>query len=248
MRARQRHFNARDAGADLVLDARFIDQADNTAVSAWPDRSANNHTIQQTTSGSRPTFKLAQMNGNPVVQFDGSDDFLNGGDILDLGTNSLTMLAVVKRTSGNNGGLCGKSRFAAGGGRYALLRDNNSMLGIYDAAGSTGTAPVVASTSDTSTANRISLLQITRSTNVVIRFDGSQQASTNITASDTFNHNTTNEFFVGAYQSTTGTTPPQANYYWNGNIAQVVVLFASNTSLRKRLEHAAAYSFKIACN
>jgi len=242
MRARQRHFNARHAGADLVLDARFIDQADNTAVSSWPDRSANNHTIEQTTSGSRPTFKLAQMNGNPAVQFDGSDDFLNGGDILDILSNNLTMLCVAKRTSGSGGTLCGKSVFAAGSGRYSFFRDNNLMLAIF-----ADTAARVASASDTSTSPRIYTQAINRAATNTLFFDGQQQAQ-NTALSGTASYDTTNSFFVGAYQSNFGTTPPTAGYYHNGDIAQVVVLFSFNTPLRKRLEHAAAYSFKISCN
>jgi len=242
MRARHRHFNARHAGADLVLDARFIDQADNTAVSAWPDRSANNHTIEQTASGSRPTFKLAQMNGNPVVQFDGSDDFLNGGDILDMLSNNLTMLCVAKRISGAAGSLCGKSRFAGSLGRYTFIRDNNAMVAIFH-----DQSPRVAQAADTSTSPRIYTQAANRGATMTLFFDGQQQAQ-NTDLSGTTSYDTTDEFFVGAYQSTEGTTPPRAPYYHNGDIAQVVVLFSFNTPLRKRLEHAAAYSFKISCN
>jgi len=242
MRARHRHFNARDAGADLVLDARFIDQADNTAVSAWPDRSANNHTIEQTASGSRPTFKLAQMNGNPAVQFDGSDDFLNGGDILDILSNNLTMLCVAKRTSGAGGALCGKSRADAQSGRYSLLRASNALNAIF----TDGAARTVA-VADTSTSPRIYTQAVGRAATNTLFFDGQQQGQ-NAALSGTTSYDTTNSFFVGAYQSAAGSTPPLSGLYHNGDIAQVVVFFSFNTPLRKRLEHAAAYSFKIACN
>ena len=47
MRARQRHLNARHAGAMFVLDARFINQSDNTAVSTWADRSGNGYDVKK---------------------------------------------------------------------------------------------------------------------------------------------------------------------------------------------------------
>jgi hypothetical protein len=244
MRFRNRHFNARHAGASLVLDSRFIDQADNSEVSSWADRSTNAHTIQQTTPASRPTFQTNEINGNPVVRFDGSNDFLSGGDILDIGTNSLTMLAVAKRSSGSNGALFGKSEAAGSAGRYSLLRENNSFYPLYSPASGVANAPSIA---DTSTSARINVGEVERGVAVRLRFNGAQEATSTITVSDTTNHNNGFSFFVGAYQ-TAGGTNTFSNYFWNGDIAQAVVLFTFNVSLRKRLEHSAAYSFKIACN
>jgi hypothetical protein len=241
MRARHRHFNARHAGADLVLDSRFINQADNSEVSSWADRSANAHTIQQTTAANRPTFKTNQMNGNPVVRFDGTNDFLNGGDILDILSNNLTIVCVAKRTSGTEGNLCGKSRLGDGVGRYSLLRDSGNAFYFFQD-GSVRSVQI----SDTSTAARINTMAITRAATITMFFDGAQVAQ-GITVGTT-SYNTTDEFFVGAYQSGAGTTPPTAGYYHNGDIAQIVVLFANRAPLNKRLHHAAAYSFKISCN
>jgi hypothetical protein len=40
-----------------------------------------------------------------------------------------------------------------------------------------------------------------------------------------------------------------SNFYWNGNLGAVAFLPSqASAALRKRLEHAAAYSFKISCN
>lgn len=239
MRARHRHFNARHAGADLVLDSRYIAQSNNTAVDSWPDRSANNYTIQQT-STARPTFVESQMNGNPVVRFDGSNDFLNGGDILDILSNNLTMICVAKISSGTNAGLCGKSRFGGSAGRYSLVRNSSSMQAIFQ---DTGT--MVAEISDSSSTTRINTLQVNRGNTNTLFFSGIQQ-NQNTGLSGTTSYNTTDEFFVGAYQSSSGTTPAQL--FLNGDIAQVIVLFAFNQPLRKRMEQSAAYSFKIACS
>ena len=240
MRARHRHFNPRHAGADLVLDARYINQADDTAVSNWADRSANAHTIEQDSAANQPKFRTNAMNGNPVVRFDGND-FLNGGDICDLLDRGITMLCVAKFTSGATGAFCGKSRFASGSGRYSLFRQNNVMFSLFaDTAGNQN-----ATIADTSTAARINVMAINAGSTNTLFLDGAQQAQ-DATLAAASSYDTTDEFFVGAYQSSTGTTPAQL--FLNGDIAQVVVNFTHNTPLRKRLEHAAAFSFKISCN
>jgi len=242
MRARHRHFNARHAGADLVLDARYINQSDNTSVSAWTDRSANNHSIAQSTAANQPTFRTNQMNGNPVVRFDGSNDFLDGGDILYILNRGMTLICVAKISGGTNPTLVGKSRFGVSEGRYSLVRDNNTFLALYQEASN-----AIAQVSDTSTANRINTMAINRGATNTLFFDGAQQAQ-NTTLSGSTSYDNTNVFLVGVYQNSTGGTPPQSTYYLNGDIAQIVVNFTFNTPLRKRLEHAAAYSFKIACS
>jgi len=234
MRLRNRHFNARHAGADLVLDSRFIDQADNTEVSSWTDRSANAHTIQQTTQANRPTFQTAELNGNPVVRFDGSNDFLTGGDILDIGTNSLMMISTAKRSSGS-GTIAAKSIAAGFAGRYGFYGESNTTYVLYQ-----GGSTVFQGVSDTSTSPTIFGIEVQRSTAARLRFNGTQQASGSITGNDASSFDGAFDFRVGAYTSTLS--------FWNGDIAQLVLVFRFDASLRKRLEHAAAYSFKIACN
>jgi len=246
MHRRARHFNARDAGASLVLDSRFITGlADGDPVSTWSDRSGNGYTIEQTTASSRPTLQVSGINGCAAVRFDGSDDFLNGGNILNMGTNSLTMIVVAKRTSGSANTLCGKSRADGTPGRYSMLRESDTFISLYGPAASIA---FNATQADTATAPRINVQEIERGVANRLIFNGAQQASAAITSSDTDNHNTTDSFFVGAYQSSSGTTPPLGGYYWNGDIGQIIVLFKVNQSLRKRLEHTASLSFKIPCN
>lgn len=68
MRARQRHINARDAGATLVLDARYIHNlAEDALVSSWTDRSRSGNNASQATSGLQPQFKKGNINGLPSV-------------------------------------------------------------------------------------------------------------------------------------------------------------------------------------
>jgi hypothetical protein len=95
MRARQRHFNARDLGANLVLDARYINQSNDTAISSWSDRSRFSNNATQSTPANQPTFKTNILNGNSGVNF--NLHFINFSSI-----NILTAFILFKASSDQN--------------------------------------------------------------------------------------------------------------------------------------------------
>lgn len=80
----------------LAADA-ITGLADGDPVSAWEDLSAEGNDAGQATSGNRPTYQTAEVNGLPVVRFDGSNDYM---DCLTLTGSpaAVTMIAVVKPT------------------------------------------------------------------------------------------------------------------------------------------------------
>jgi PKD repeat protein len=71
-----------------------------TQVAQWNDISGNNHSFIQSTAVDQPILTNAGtiLNNKPVVRFDGASDFLNGGDILNVGTNSQTTFVVARGT------------------------------------------------------------------------------------------------------------------------------------------------------
>lgn len=58
----------------LTTDA-LIGYADGDTISTWPDQSGNGYDL---TAGTAPTYKVNQLNGRPIVRFDGVDDYLTG--------------------------------------------------------------------------------------------------------------------------------------------------------------------------
>lgn len=87
MHRRVRHFNAAQAGAKIVLDARFISGvADGAALATWSSRPVATINATQGTGSSQPTYRASQINGRPAVQFDGTGDFMS----LDAAALSLT--------------------------------------------------------------------------------------------------------------------------------------------------------------
>jgi hypothetical protein len=57
------------------FDATQLSLNDGSSVSTWPDISGENNDV---TAGTAPTYRTSALNGNPAVEFDGVDDFLDG--------------------------------------------------------------------------------------------------------------------------------------------------------------------------
>ncbi len=71
-------------------------------VSSWSDQSGNANDVSQGTGASQPTWIDLQLNGLPVVRFDGSDDFLDGpasNALIGDGQEDLTILVVYNTNS-----------------------------------------------------------------------------------------------------------------------------------------------------
>lgn len=77
MRARQRHLNPSSAGAIVALDSRFISGLnDGDAVSSWNGRSGTSNNATQSNPTQCPLYRVNVQGGQPVVRFDGSNDRL----------------------------------------------------------------------------------------------------------------------------------------------------------------------------
>lgn len=66
------------AGLQLWLDASQITGlGDGDPVATWPDESGNGNNATQPSSGARPTYQTNEINGLPIIRFDGVDDELS---------------------------------------------------------------------------------------------------------------------------------------------------------------------------
>lgn len=92
------------ADPDTISDLEAWYQADSLAlsdndpVSTWTDSSGNGRNVTQA-GAARPTYKTNILNGEPVVRFDGVDDYLSLAQSFISG-NDWTIIAVSKSTSG----------------------------------------------------------------------------------------------------------------------------------------------------
>jgi hypothetical protein len=83
------------AGLQVWLDAsQIVGLSDGDPVATWEDASSANHDFTQATSGFRPTYQTGELNGLPVVRFDGSDDWMGGGNLSASFPSAATVFAV----------------------------------------------------------------------------------------------------------------------------------------------------------
>ena len=70
-----------------------------TGVSQWNDKSASGFNVVQANTANQPSVQSASQNGRDTILFDGTNDYLDGGDVLDFErTNAFTMIYVFSMT------------------------------------------------------------------------------------------------------------------------------------------------------
>lgn len=240
MRARHRHFNPRAAGANLVLDAKYITQSDGTAVSTWSDRSGGGYDATQGTSENRPTFKTAQQGGCGGVSFDGSNDFLTGTYnpsgvpravyiVFKAAASALGTLFQTPLTPNTNGWIA----------RWG------SVSSTWYISGDVSTTNQTIGSQSNATNSTIGSWASDSSRNVSFVRDGSS-VTVSGNAPSAVNSSTSPGYRLGSI-NTSANVPIQ---WWNGLVFSVAVFGDQSIAapLRRRCEHASAYSYKIACN
>lgn len=237
MRARHRHFNARFAGASGVYDARFISGlANNATVGTWSSRTGTNDATQST-EANKPVYKTNQFNGNPVVEFDGSNDNLA---FAEFNGSQAWALCVVKRTSTNTYQNILALDSTGVGSTLAISVHNDSTYGpvIWGSGNNGSTVQWAKGSSLRNDAWRsLYLVWLGGGTNGSANYRGWDDGVA-ITRDNSGN--------IGSTSDTNSRIGNTSNS-WGGQMALIVFsLDASTDPLRKRVSHAAAYSFKLA--
>ena len=211
------------SGLVLWLDASdptTITQSSGS-ISQWRDKSSSALTA---TGVSNPTLVANIQNGFPGISLDGSTQYFNLGNNLNMGTNQIYIFIVSKFNSTADGAIIGKSLYGSQGGRYSLLR-NGAMIPLIEAGG--GVVNNSGLNSDTSTSARLLNMVWDRST-INLYQNGTSVFSVGL--SDTSNLTTGNSLLIGAYQNGSGGTPPVAGFYMNGYIHEILMYFTSTGS------------------
>lgn len=222
MRARHRHFQFQHAGAVLSLDARFEHGVSNAAnLETWRDRSGNGNNATRTVS-SIPTYRASEINGTPAIRF--TNQYYDISVTIPL--SSTTISALRRETAGTR-----STPLAFGGSHYSFFwfDDNNIYSRHNTAGGLTHTT-----TGQTQTGNFVlgGVWDVRSST---VYRDGSILGTTQTSSSDASGSFTS----LGRWNSMNATCSWGAYHLLN---------VAASDSLRKKLQHHVAYSFKIACS
>lgn len=242
MRARQRHFNPKNAAAIVALDSRFMpEQADGSAVSSWPDRlggTAND--FSQGTGASQPAYTLNAINGNPAVRFNG--DFMSTA--VSFGTNNsiggdpaVTIVSVHNKTNSANGSFVGWGDSGSSLGACGIYNDNT--FNNFEFAGG-NSAPMTTLSANTTVITVVK--KPSGAINASSRFRNGTSVATGSASSGTPNINGNQSCVIGRWANYTPTA-------LTGDLAYLLIFNVElSDSLQRRFESSAAFSFKIACS
>jgi len=243
MRARHRHFSYKAAGASLALDSRYIHGvSDGTTVQTWSDLSGNARDATQSTAGSRATYKTSIQGGNGVLHFDGGDAY---NAPFTTGT-AYSVYCVYKRSGSNTNQFNNVSFVCASG----VFNNNNGSARRYQL--TYNDTPTFASSSNASAG---SSMVITRNDNWNIHSvtapigSGTARYLLNEASEQTANVSALAGVTSGTVRMSLGGASWDNLFQFNGDMGLLAAYESSHSaSLRRRLNHHAAYSFKIACN
>ena len=197
--------------------ADSVQQDDGTAVSIWYNMANTTESVTQAVPENCPTLvkEISELNNHAVLRFDGND-YLNGGDIMNVGTMGQTAFVVAK-SNGNNGNFFSKSLAGLGKCRYYCMYENKkpTFLAQY---GSRYFGPI-----GQSKLGEYDLLstQIDLKHSLLSFFQnevGLKQMETEILNS----FSSAYLFLIGAYNNNVGAIPPNSSYYLNGDIAEMI--------------------------
>jgi hypothetical protein len=241
MRARHRHFNPAHAGASVALDGRYgFSLSDGTEVATWEDRSANNNDATQATSALRPVYKTGIQGGQPVVRFlpvGVTGKQMSGANIIT--NNLLTAICMFKINAASNAYARVLTTSKDG------LTDSNSALRPIPILRNNGGNNVSAWRNSVDRAN-ISTATVDTWHHFCNTFDGTNcvnrlNESTSATVASTGN------FDINQYRMGIAFAGGSSNL--DGDIGSLSIFNAAlSGSLRKRVQFANAFSFKLSCN
>lgn len=179
------------------------------------DSSGSNFNGSSCPNSTGPTGGAAGKFGNAGL-FDGSDDYVSMGNVLNMGTQDMSVSAWFK-TSTATGAIVGKSQFSAISGRWSIVYDGGILRVIF-AYGTSVTLSVPGTWNDNVWHNIIAVFD--RDGNVSAYIDGNFISSASISAASVVDMQTTCPLYIGAYQNAT-CTGLQGGYYFNGSIDEV---------------------------
>lgn len=196
-------------------------------ISQWRDKVLN----AVGTAVSSPVRVQSGINGYPSVTFNGSSQYINFGNLINLGTSNFSVFAVCQFDTSANGGVVGKTSFRSNSARWALLRssgDGGMRMLIQG-----GTTVAAATYADTSTLPRILTGQWNRAV-VSILENGIQRATSNF--ANTTSLSNTDPLYVGAHPNSNA-TGPQTGLFFNGRIGEILVYqVPMTTAVREQVE------------
>ena len=202
------------SGLVLHLDAGNTSSYPGTGTT-WTDLSGNGYNGTFTNG---PIFNSG--NGGSIV-FDGINDVITFGDILNIGLSSWTVSCWVKFNGGSGlMGVMGKTSYRSFVGRYSFYIDNNSLNAFFQPDNNYIITTSILPYLDNKFHNLVMTIDLTSM--MYFYIDGiSKGTPLNVSSTSGINLNTsTANFYIGSYGSANGLSPL---YFLNGNIGHASI-------------------------
>jgi hypothetical protein len=167
------------------------------------------------------SFATAGIAG-PAASFDGTDDYIDFGDILDMGLTDRSASAWFKTTSAV-GAIFGKSLLGQVVGRWTLIYEGGSLYSIFQGIAGEGNWELIQwDTPDNFADGNWHNVTIVydRSGYMKAYVDGVFSQQIDISAAVAVDMQSDHHFYIGRYQDTSG-TGPHASFIFNGLIDEV---------------------------
>ena len=187
----------------------------------WNDLSGSNHGTL--TNG--PLFSAG--NGGSIV-FDGIDDVISFGNILNMGLSSWTISCWVKFDGGSGlMGIIGKTSYRSYEGRYSIYIDNNNLIAFFQPGVSSMIISIPLTPYLDNKYHNLTLT-INRSSMMYLYVDGVIVGTpVDVSSTSAMNPNSSDKFYIGSYGSSDGQSPL---YFFKGNIGQALMYNRALTS------------------
>jgi len=209
---------------DLWLRADYGVVTDsNNRVARWEDFVHQDYNIIQNVADRRPLLVDNYANTFPALQFDGIDDYLNGGDICDLKLTGGTLIAVLQHEY-----LTSNAHFAISKGNYT---DKSWYIGITSGSGSfrisfavvEGSKIIYSSggnyqTLDFKLENVVEAWKIDNANNVMEKYQNGVNTDTDA-FDGTYDMNNNYDLIIGAMGREDWIRP---RYFWEGHIMEII--------------------------
>jgi hypothetical protein len=199
----------------------------NGFITTWYDQSGNGLNATQTTAASQPQIVLngtaISFNSKFSPLYDGVNDFLNGGDILDAGSNSYCSFSVVKSNT-TDGSIYAKSLLGGNPSRYSLLLESNSIISLLQPI--SGSNQNIVSSPAYTTQKIFSIEYIANGLHKL--YQNNTQIGSSITA--TTIGNSTYDFEIGGYNDGFGNA--SNNLPFSGYIQEIVIYLSDQSANR----------------
>ncbi|HOU98263.1 MAG TPA: PKD domain-containing protein [Bacteroidales bacterium] len=217
-------FSETNVKLSLSADKGIIDSLN--LIKIWKDFSPNQYDFIQSNHQFRPRMEIAEsLNNKPVITFDGINDYLFGGNILNL-TQQGTSIFIVAKTNSPNGCVIAKSLYGGASSRYSLFFNNDNDVFLYHDNNTSNLA--------FSSNNQFNLWSfiIKNSANKIIGQKNSSETN-QISIDGSFDMTSSYDFLIGAYNNSNGTIPPVV--FLNGSIAEIIMYDKSLTEQQHNL-------------